>query len=274
MAIVAPITATRPFQEAFRAYDAAVVLRDFAETDREVERAEAIIEPLFEEVIAHPTYDLSAIISKCSVILAEYGHGECPTHLVEQIMHANAVQEQMIEVFLAWRHGKLEQQVAAHQLPAISREVTVTGLNPEALGQVGGVFRNVVRKRDAELLEEINRSFQARVFGYIETSLPLIDDYVTGLVDDALDRYVSRQPGLDPIVRAVEQRLAERVAQDEGPVVLAPMATYRGQRCQAVELPALPRTDLRAWRIAKGWTLRQVAEKIGLPVRIAHSTAP
>lgn len=164
------------------------------------------------------------------------------------------------------RWQQLEQQVAVHQPPAISREVTVAGLDPEALGQVGGVFRNVVRKRDAELLTEINRSFQARVFGYIEQSLPLLDDYITGLVSDAVEKSIGRQSGIDPIVRAVEQRMAARAAKNEEPLVLAPMATYRSTRSQAnVETvpQSLPRMDLRLFRKMRGWSCQVVAEKVG-----------
>lgn len=87
MAIIAPISPARGFNTVFAAYNAALPMRRLARGDEQVERAEAAIYPLFEELVEHPACDLSAIVSKCSAILAQYGEGECPTHLVESIMH-------------------------------------------------------------------------------------------------------------------------------------------------------------------------------------------
>ena len=87
MATVAPISPIAGFNIVFAAYNNALPLRAIASGDDQVERAEEAIAPLFEAVVSHPACDLSALVSKCSAILAEYGHGECPTYLVEGIMH-------------------------------------------------------------------------------------------------------------------------------------------------------------------------------------------
>lgn len=86
MAIIAPISPARGFNTVFAAYNAALPMRRLAKDDAQIERAEEAIYPLFEELVAHPACDLSAIVSKCSAILAQYGEGECPTHLIESIM--------------------------------------------------------------------------------------------------------------------------------------------------------------------------------------------
>lgn len=86
MATVAPITATRPFQDVFAAYSAGLALRDLARGDDEVERAEAAVEPLFNAVVSHPARDLAAIVSKCAAIVTEYPAGECPVDLVQHLL--------------------------------------------------------------------------------------------------------------------------------------------------------------------------------------------
>ena len=87
MAIIAPIIPVRGFNTVFAAYNAALPMRSLAKTDDQIERAEQAIYPLFEELVEHPACNLSSIVSKCSAILAQYGGGECPTYLVESIMH-------------------------------------------------------------------------------------------------------------------------------------------------------------------------------------------
>lgn len=86
MATIAPITPVVGFNTVFASYNAALALRDLANGDEQVDRAEAVIEPLFDAVVSHSACDLSSIISKCSAIMSEYGDGECPTYLVEGIM--------------------------------------------------------------------------------------------------------------------------------------------------------------------------------------------
>lgn len=87
MAVVAPINPARGFNTVFAAYSAALPMRRLAKDDSQMERAEEAIYPLFEELVAQPACDLSAIVSKCGAILAQYGEGECPTHFVESIMY-------------------------------------------------------------------------------------------------------------------------------------------------------------------------------------------
>lgn len=86
MATRAPITPVEGFNTAFSAYNAALGLRHIAESDEQIERADACIEPLFNAVVSHPACDLSSIISKCSAIMAEYMQGDVPPYLVEGIM--------------------------------------------------------------------------------------------------------------------------------------------------------------------------------------------
>lgn len=87
MAIVAPTTLRRGFNTVFAAYNAALLLRDLAKGDDQVERAEAAIEPLFNAVIEQPVVDLSSAISKLGALVCEYADGECPTDLVAVVLH-------------------------------------------------------------------------------------------------------------------------------------------------------------------------------------------
>lgn len=87
MAIVAPITPSRPFQDAFAAYNAALPLRNHACSDEQSERAEEVIAPLFKAIVAHRDCHLSAIVSKCAAIVTEYQSGDCPIGLVESILN-------------------------------------------------------------------------------------------------------------------------------------------------------------------------------------------
>lgn len=168
------------------------------------------------------------------------------------------------------RWQELEQQAAKIiKLPRPANEVAVADLHQKALGQVGGVMRNVGGKLNAELIAEIDQVFQSRVFGYIEKSLPLIDGYVESLVTDTLDKYAARTSTLQLEARltaVIESRMASRAAADTEPLVLAPMATYRTPQSKAEpaqEPPSLPRMDLRLFRKMRGWSCQVVADKIG-----------
>jgi hypothetical protein len=86
MATTAPITPVAGFNAIFTHYTAALALRDLANSDEQVDRAEAVIEPLFSAVVAHSAFDVSAIVSKCAAVVAEFQQGECPIALVEGIL--------------------------------------------------------------------------------------------------------------------------------------------------------------------------------------------
>jgi hypothetical protein len=86
MATTAPITPVAGFNAIFAHYTAARALRDLAKGDEQVERAESAIAPLFDDVMSHDASDLSAIVSKCAAVVAEYQQGECPIVLVEGIL--------------------------------------------------------------------------------------------------------------------------------------------------------------------------------------------
>lgn len=86
MATIAPITPVAGFNAIFAHYNAALALRDLAKGDEQVDRAEAVIEPLFSAVVSHSVSDLASIVSKCAAVVAEYQQGECPIALVEGIL--------------------------------------------------------------------------------------------------------------------------------------------------------------------------------------------
>lgn len=86
MAVVTPIIAPCEFNNAFLAYNSAHALRAHSHSDEEIERTEAVIDPLFDTLIASPARTNDEVISKCSAIMAEFGEGEVPAYLVETIM--------------------------------------------------------------------------------------------------------------------------------------------------------------------------------------------
>lgn len=175
--------------------------------------------------------------------------------------NANAVQEQMIEVFIAWQEGRLTPANGGSQNPASSREVTVADFDHDALAKIGSVVKNVVRKRDTEMIGGIEAAIDQMIFSSVRNGLPRLEKYVEQIVEETLQDFVMNQaaPLAEKLATIVAKRLNE-------PLVLEPMATYRTPQPQARperEPPVLPRMDLRLFRKMRGWSCQVVAEKIG-----------
>ena len=159
------------------------------------------------------------------------------------------------------RWQQLEQQAATRKLPTPSREVTVSDFDHDALAKIGSVVKNVVRKRDTEMIGGIEAAIDQMIFSSVRNGLPRLEKYVEQIVEETLQDFVMKQaaPLAEKLATIVARRLNE-------PLVLEPMATYRTPQPQARperEPRVLPRMDLRLFRQLRGWSCQVVAEKIG-----------
>jgi len=140
----------------------------------------------------------------------------------------------------------LEQQVAARKLPATSHEVTVTGLEPEALGQVGGVMKNVSRAANRDLVEEINRCIDQKALSVLIDAVPRLEKFVEQVAGDILSDFAATQKRqLESLLDEAFRRREECRDADEGPI-------------------ALPRMSLLTFRKMRGWSLQKMGEMVGV----------
>lgn len=139
------------------------------------------------------------------------------------------------------RWQELERQVATHQPPATSREVTVVALESEALGQVGGVVRNVARRQSREMLRTFEDAIDQAVIEYVGVAVPRLNAFVQELT----------AKHVQPLSDKVDQLISE-------------MREMRSARQTSVDQPiALPRMGLRTFRKMRGWSMAKMGKMVG-----------
>lgn len=136
------------------------------------------------------------------------------------------------------RWQELERQVATHQPPTTSREVTVTALDSEALGQVGGVFRNVARRQGREMLRTFEDAIDQAVIEYVGVAVPRLNAFVQELTAKHV------QPLSDKVDQLISEMRSARQSSEAEPI-------------------ALPRMGLRTFRKMRGWSMAKMGKMVG-----------
>lgn len=151
------------------------------------------------------------------------------------------------------RWQELEQQVATRKLPATSCEVTVAGLEPQALGQVGGVMRNVAHRQSREMIGAIERAINEHVYQSATRSFPVVERYIDSIIKDAWDKLGG---GVVPTVLAKIDHLASQIEN------LQRDFAGRSDGKVSPEPVALPRMSLRTFRKMRGWSMAKMGAKV------------